>query len=619
MKKQHVEETRKITVQSEPATVRQDTTKEPQTEHAPAPQSATPVETSAIMLEMSRIRTSPYNPRKSYDKEALRELAATLKEVGLIQPIRVRAKNGNYEIVCGERRYRAARLNGWKQIEAYVCEVSDEVARDMMLTENLQREDMPPMDEARIYKTLLEEGSDIYTLAAKYGKSDSYIYSRLRLNELIPEIAGLLDRKLIGIGIALEAAKCERHIQANLYEHHLQAEGADADSRTYGWRGKGVADFKELINRTYTLDLENYRFDKTDCLKCPSNTNNYDLFAQCRTCGRCTNEKCLSEKNEAYVLAKTRALLQSDPRVSLGVQGYSDNDDTISRLSDEGHTPKNIGYIYYAMPTEPTPPERENFASDEEFAEAENDYQSEKEKFDRQTEEIRTKAETGEARMFVKTHANDAQIVWVPVNKRPTEPDFVKRLEQQKKSNENRALEKTVEDVRELVRSNSEPQTDFTLSEAEITFFIMLHSLREANRSSIDETWPQSGWISDEQMLAAARRLTPAQRNIVSRDYIADYLTKYTVNPVCRTLLLQFAQIHYPDQYERIKAEHDEVCENRNKRLDERIAEFEARERVRKEAEERKAAKEIGKGKPEVKPDTKKKTKNLKAQPQAAA
>ena len=181
----------------------------------------------------------------------------------------------------------------------------------MALTENLQREDMAPMDEARAYKTLVSEGADIYTLAAKYGKSDRYIYDRLKLNDLIPAIADLLSRKMIGLGIALEVSKCEKFIQQDLYENHLKGSAEDDTPQT-GWRGKGLADFRRLLQDAYTSDLTRYAFDKSDCLHCVHNTNTYDMFAETNSCGHCTDRVFAGQKCRFRVGEKPR-LAQSGP------------------------------------------------------------------------------------------------------------------------------------------------------------------------------------------------------------------------------------------------------------------------------------------------------------------
>ena len=240
----------------------------------------------------------------------------------------------------------------------------------MALTENLQREDMAPMDEARAYKTLVSEGADIYTLAAKYGKSDRYIYDRLKLNDLIPAIADLLSRKMIGLGIALEVSKCEKFIQQDLYENHLKGSAEDDTPQT-GWRGKGLADFRRLLQDAYTSDLTRYAFDKSDCLHCVHNTNTYDMFAETNSCGHCTDRECLQAKNAAFVLEKSRALLKVDPRIVVANCSYGYTNPVVRQnLEEEGHTVKKVGFGYRTLPAEPQAPQAEQFREANEYEQA---------------------------------------------------------------------------------------------------------------------------------------------------------------------------------------------------------------------------------------------------------
>lgn len=547
-----------------------------------------------VMIDMNVLRPSSYNPRKYYDKKGIEELAVTLNEVGLLQPIHVRAVGEYYEIIFGERRFRAARSLKWKRIPAYIRTVSDEMARDMALTENLQREDMRPMDEAAAYIGQVREGKDIYTLAAKYGKSDRYIYDRLKLNDLIPPIADLLNRELICIGAALEIAKCERHIQEDMYENRLKGENENDDNPVYGWRGKSVTDFKRLILDTYTTDLERYNFDKTECLKCPHNTNTYDLFADCNgKCGHCTDTDCLRAKNEAYVLAKATALLKENPRAVVGQCYAGSHNSCVNELVAQGYECKNYGYDYRRFPTEPVAPRRETYEKPEQFAEAEQRYKQEREEYETEIAQINDMVEQGDARLYISPCDKDVAMVYKPVQKRPVEPDFVKRLTEQKTSNIQKAIAKTVEATREIVKDNVEPVSAYTELEDYMLYFVLLDALRPEHRQTLTGS-RYACLLSSEQKLAIVRELTPEQKDVIRRDFIAAYLCEKTANDkILGQMLCEYASMHYPDKYGIAKAKIEEECENKNNRLDERIAEFKAKEKVRAEAAEKKNARKM--------------------------
>lgn len=539
-----------------------------------------------VMLDMKDVRTSCYNPRRSYSKQGIEELAATMNEVGILQPIHVRAVGEHYEIIFGERRYRAALSLKWKQIPAYIRVVSDEVARDMALTENLQREDMPPMDEAAAYLAQVNGGKDIYTLAAKYGKSDRYIYDRLKLNDLIPQIADLLNRELIGIGVALEIAKCEKHIQEDMYEKRLKGESENDDNPAYGWRGKGVSDFKRLVLDTYTTDLEQYSFDKADCLTCAHNTNTYDLFANCNgKCGHCTNADCLSAKNEAYVLDKATALLKDNPRAVVGQRSPGNGNPIVNTLVTNGHECKSYGWDYCSFPSAPTAPEKECYQNPEKFAEAERMYKHNLTAYEKEIERINSMVEKGDARLYVCPFDKDAELIYKPVKRRDIEPDFVKRLTEKKENNIQKAFAKTVEATRDIVYKNVEPTTPFTVLEDNMLYFIMIPALKPEHRKTINKDLYEYGSISSEQRLAIIQNLTSEQKDMIRRDYISAYLYANATNDkITGQMLMEYANMHHLEAFGIAKARMEEECENKNNRLDERIAEFTAKEKVKAEA-----------------------------------
>ena len=117
-----------------------------------------------------------------------------------------------YEIIYGERHYRASLLAGAKTIKATIYDhITDDEAEDMSLSENLQREQVRPTEEAKAFKRLLEKGRyDMYSLVSRFGRSEKYIYTRLKLNELYAPIGELLDNETITISVAEEISKIGR-------------------------------------------------------------------------------------------------------------------------------------------------------------------------------------------------------------------------------------------------------------------------------------------------------------------------------------------------------------------------------------------------------------------------
>lgn len=163
---------------------------------APGP-SSTALTIERISLDL--IFTSPHQMRRVFDSEALRDLAQSMKQEGLIQPITVRRVGDAYELIVGERRLRAARMLKWEAIEARVIEINDESAAVKGLIENLQRADLSPIEEARGYKQLVEAPYNLTqdAVAQRVGKCQAVIARCLALLDMPQEIQDLIPRGII--------------------------------------------------------------------------------------------------------------------------------------------------------------------------------------------------------------------------------------------------------------------------------------------------------------------------------------------------------------------------------------------------------------------------------------
>lgn len=156
-----------------------------------------------ININLSEIDTNKNQPRKNFDKAALEELAASIKENGLLQPIAVQKTGERYQIIAGERRFRAFKLLNEKKIPAIIKNLSRQQVMQMALIENLQREDLSAIEEAEAMKALIDEFNlTQQELAQKLGKARSSIANSLRLLELVPEIKSLVDAGSITAGHA---------------------------------------------------------------------------------------------------------------------------------------------------------------------------------------------------------------------------------------------------------------------------------------------------------------------------------------------------------------------------------------------------------------------------------
>lgn len=160
---------------------------------------------SAIQeLQLEDIRPNPFQPRTEFDEEALNELAASIKSIGIVQPITVRAvEEGKYEIIAGERRFRASRIAGLTTIPAYIRKTEDESLLELALIENIQREDLNAIEVAISYQRLLDECSLTQdALSDRVGKKRATIANYLRLLKLPAQIQLAIRDKKISMGHA---------------------------------------------------------------------------------------------------------------------------------------------------------------------------------------------------------------------------------------------------------------------------------------------------------------------------------------------------------------------------------------------------------------------------------
>ncbi len=170
------------------------------------------VQSSGIRnVPVERIDANPNQPRLTFDEETLQELAASITEHGVLQPILVRpGVDGRYQLIAGERRWRAAKIAGLRQIRAIIDDIDDDTALEIAIIENLQREDLSPLDEALMYERMTtEHGYSLRKLAQKLGKDKGYIENRLRLADAPTEIKQLVSLRKDTLSHAYELLKVE--------------------------------------------------------------------------------------------------------------------------------------------------------------------------------------------------------------------------------------------------------------------------------------------------------------------------------------------------------------------------------------------------------------------------
>jgi len=166
--------------------------------------------TAVRELPLDKVVPNPSQPRMTWHEETLQELAASIKEHGVLQPILVRPSGDQYEIIAGERRWRSSKIAGKETIPAIVERFDDATALEIALIENLQREDLSPLDEAVIYKKMTDElGYSIRQLAGKLGKDKGYVENRLRLASAPDDVREMVAKRYDTLSAAYELMKLE--------------------------------------------------------------------------------------------------------------------------------------------------------------------------------------------------------------------------------------------------------------------------------------------------------------------------------------------------------------------------------------------------------------------------
>ena len=309
--------------------------------------------TAITMLPLGVLVPSEANPRKTFDVQELSQLATSISAIGIQVPLLVRLiddfvlttlkvreqiEGGEvlYEIVAGHRRFEAAKLAALKELPCIVREMSDDEAREIMVVENLQRQDLPPLEEADAYDGLLSSLGSVANVAARVGKPIEYVTRRLKLRTLTPLSRRALAEKLIAIDHALLLCKLAAKEQDEMLKWALDVnagiktscelvlEGVlkrrkERDGRWGYWEARSVLDLKHHIEQVTELLLAKAPWDLKDanllpsagaCADCAKNTaHNTALFGDLlveKAC--CTDSQCFDAKRQAFVQVQMEAV-----------------------------------------------------------------------------------------------------------------------------------------------------------------------------------------------------------------------------------------------------------------------------------------------------------------------
>jgi ParB/RepB/Spo0J family partition protein len=288
--------------------------------------------TQQLSVELSKIVFSETN--KNFTRPVTDDFLASIRNQGVLQPVLLRPlPGGKFECVCGERRVRAAKANNFVHIPAQVKTLNDQDALDAQASENINREDLTPFQEGKLFKVLYESLSlkagtkeDAFKeLSRRVGRNPAYIAQRIKLNDLIPEIAKLLDHGEIMIGHAEIACRLSLEDQKDAFKNCLSRD----------WDRMSVKNFERRVNEDYLLNLSGAPWKKDDatlvpaagsCNACPKRSGaNPLLFGDVKGKDNCLDGSCFMKKLAAHIVSQVKDLVEKKPDVIFLREAYGED------------------------------------------------------------------------------------------------------------------------------------------------------------------------------------------------------------------------------------------------------------------------------------------------------
>ena len=387
-------------------------------------------------IKLSEIAPSPLNPRKTFDEVAIKELAQSIEQNGLIQAITIRKKAGpngeKYEIVCGECRYRAHLLLGVETIEAIVKDLDDKQAFVVMSIENLQRTNIDPLEEAAALKYLYSKVEvPVKEIAKLLGKSTSFVVNRIQLNNITPDFVTLLHTGTLNLLHLQEIAKLTHEQQKTLWEQCFQP----ANIEMWTFRTLKIDLLKEWIDQNVMGALSAARFDLSDetytacapctaCVGCKFNTATYPGRFKDTDNPRCMKVALFRAKNQEAVLRQAKELGYQ----TIFVGTPDENKAMIETANAMLIYPQSLGNREYLV--EPVAPSEDSFSDPERYKKRLANYERVRAVFDENVEaglvirvfEISYKGIlTGEVKYLYNLQADENGVADVDIEQRHQE------------------------------------------------------------------------------------------------------------------------------------------------------------------------------------------------------
>ena len=282
----------------------------------------------AVEISVESISPNPYQPRKTFDKEKLKELSESIKKHGIIQPLIVRTKGMNYELVAGERRLRAARLAKLQTVPVLIREYDDKQMRELSLVENIQRHDLNPLEEAKAIQELMKQCDYTQAQAAeRLGRSRAAVANLLRLLNLPEELQTMVADERVTAGqmrplLALADRKQQLKIGKALAEH--------------GWSARTVEEVVKVVKEGKALQVLNERIvilDKNGKpVKEPSSAKGKGIRKKASGASADIHYKQFEENLIEVLGTKVRIVSKNDSVGKIEIEYYSLDD--LDRICD---------------------------------------------------------------------------------------------------------------------------------------------------------------------------------------------------------------------------------------------------------------------------------------------
>lgn len=532
----------------------------------------------AQIISLDKIQTSKLNPRRFFDENSIAELAESIKKVGVIQPITVRqGKKGMYEIICGERRYRASVAAEKTDIPVYIKNCNDDEFLEIAFIENIQREDVSEIETAEAIKSFIDSRKeDFNTMAVRLGKSVKYIRDRYQLNNLIDEIKALVQDSSLTVAKAILLSAYDLELQKKIVDNNLK-------NQYNSWLDLSYTKFANALNSQFNTNLHTAKFDTSECEKCPFNSAVNSLFVE-KDDKKCLKKACFMEKHQNFAIQKAIAQIEENPTVLI-MHSHSDAW-FLNALKEQGVEIATC--VYDSYPTEPDKPEapKKEDSIDPETKEfdaedwqtAQDDYKEEIEEYnaelieyEKEVAEIETKIAEGKIEKCFVIRGNTLDIQIRSLSEEETQSEDIssqeksqlEKLNKQDERNSEIKIENSVKDIKDLLFPNDGHFTEVegTKIEQDIFFFYVFSELSHSTQETFFEGKP----TKEKDMFDFISKMTPEQRMSIIRSFIVSKLRSYAFGKgsVSTQLLLEFAKLHKEKETLDILAKYQAIYDKR--------------------------------------------------------